>query len=231
MKDLRRAAGYASLRAPADESQTCVNPKTPAAQIAAAVLVALGLGVFTASQVYAPRTRPQPESGVVLNQPRPLADFALVDHEGLPYTNAQLQGHWTLLFAGFTHCPDVCPTTLSLMKQLDTRLRQRQAPLDFLFLSVDPERDTPEQLKKYVTYFSPAIRGVSGTREQLDALCASLGIAYLKVPGAREGEYTVDHSTALVLLDPQGRVAGYFQPPHKLDTLAADLAGIVTSGT
>jgi protein SCO1 len=222
MKDLQRAAGSASMRAPADSPQTFVNPKARAALIAASVLVALGLGVFTALQVYAPRARPQPESGVVLNQPRPLAGFTLVDHEGQPYTNAQ---------AGFTHCPDVCPTTLSLMKQLDARLRQRQAPLDYLFLSVDPGRDTPEQLKKYVTYFSPAIRGVTGTREQLDALCANLGIAYLKVPGASESEYTVDHSTALVLLDPQGRVAGYFQPPHKLDTLAGDLAGIVTSGT
>jgi protein SCO1 len=216
------------MRAPADPPQTFVKPNARAALIAVCALAALGLGVLTASRLYAPRPLPQPASGILLDQPRALPEFTLVDHDGQPYSKAQLQGHWTLLFAGFTHCPDVCPTTLGLFKQLDTRLRPQQALLDYVFLSVDPERDTPAQLKQYVTYFSPAIRGVTGAGEQLDALCAGLGVAYLKVPGASETEYTVDHSAALVLLDRQGRVAGYFPPPHKLDTLAADLARIVT---
>ena len=193
---------------------------------AVAALAALGLGIFAASRIYAP-AGPRLQSGTLLREPRPVAAFALVDHEKHPYSNAQLRDHWTLLFAGFTHCPDVCPTTLGVMKQL----AQREPALDYVFLSVDPERDTPERLKTYVAYFGPAIRGVSGSREQLDALCASLGLAYLKIPGASDAEYTVDHTAALVLLDPRGRVAGYFQPPHKLDTLAADLAGIVASGT
>lgn len=151
-----------------------------------------------------------------------------MDQEGQPFTPANLQGHWTLLFAGFTHCPDVCPTTLGLMKALGQRLQPAPA---MVFLSVDPERDTPERLRQYVAYFGPDIEGVTGPHEQLERLAASLGIAYVKAPGARGEDYTVDHSAALVLLDPQGRVAGYFTPPHKADTLAADLARVLGSNS
>jgi len=196
------------------------------AALAAAALCALGLGIFAGQRMLAPRAATPLASGTLLTAPRAVAPFALTDQDGQPYTQAQLQGHWTLLFAGFTHCPDVCPTTLALMAQLRGRL-PAAAPLELLFLSVDPERDTPGRLKAYTAHFGGAVRGVTGPREQLDALCANLGIAYLKVPGATEAQYTVDHSTALVLLDPSGRIAGYFQAPHKLDTLAADLAGIV----
>jgi len=198
--------------------------------LAAVALAAAGLGVFAASRLHAPRALTQPASGTLLSEPRPLAAFALVDQDGRAFTNASLENHWTLLFAGFTHCPDVCPTTLALMKQLRVHPALSGRPLEYVFLSVDPERDTPAQLKTYVDYFGGHIRGVSGPRAQLDALCAGLGLAYVKIPGASDSEYTMDHSAALVLLDGRGRVAGYFQPPHKLDTLAADLAGIV-SGT
>jgi protein SCO1/2 len=194
------------------------------AALAAAALIALALGAFTASRL----SRPEPlVSGTRLAEPRALAPFTLADQDGRAYTQAGLQGHWTLLFAGFTHCPDVCPTTLALMAQLRKRLNVGPERLDLVFLSVDPERDTPARLKAYTAHFGAGLRGVTAPTAQLDALCANLGLAYIKVPGARAGDYTVDHSAALVLLDPQGRVAAYFQPPHRLDTLAADLAGIV----
>ena len=115
------------------------------------------------------------------------------------------------------------------MKAVNQRLGA-QAPA-MVFLSVDPERDTPAVLKPYVEYFGANITGVTGTRESLDRLCESLGIAYVKIPGATDADYTVDHSAALVLIDPQGRVAGYFTPPLKVDTLAADLTEIVRSAT
>lgn len=194
--------------------------------LCAAALAALGLGLYAGMRLQGPRTLTPLASGILLGEPRAVAPFTLADQDGRAYTQAQLQGHWTLLFAGFTHCPDVCPTTLALMAQLRGRL-PADTPLELLFLSVDPERDTPERLRTYTAHFGGAVRGVTGPREQLDALCANLGIAYLKVPGANDTQYTVDHSTALVLLDRSGRVAGYFQAPHKLDTLAADLAGIV----
>jgi protein SCO1/2 len=216
------------MRAPDKTPQTPVSPK-PAriAVLAVAALAALALGIFSASRLQAPRAVPQLASGTLLPQPRAIAPFALADLDGEPYTLAQLQGHWTLLFAGFTHCPDVCPTTLSLMAQLRRQLAAGPTRLELLFLSVDPERDTPARLKAYVDHFDASIRGVTGPAAALDAFCASLGLTYVKVPGAGAGGYTVDHSAALVLLDPQGRIAAYFQPPHRLDTLAADLSGIV----
>lgn len=216
------------MRAPADPSQTPVSSK-PAriAALAAAALAALALGIFAASRLQAPRATPQLASGTLLTQPRAIAPFTLTDQDGQAFSGPQLQGHWTLLFAGFTHCPDVCPTTLALMAQLRRQLAAGPERLELLFLSVDPERDTPARLKAYVDHFGAGIRGVTGATAALDAFCASLGLAYVKVPGAGAGDYTVDHSASLVLLDPQGRVAAYFQPPHRLDTLAADLSGIV----
>jgi protein SCO1 len=200
---------------------------TPARVVAftAAALAALALGALTASRFYGPRIVSL-KAGTLLSQPRAVAPFTLTDQDGQPFTQAQLAGHWTLLFAGFTHCPDVCPTTLALMAQLRQRLPQG-TPLELVFLSVDPERDTPAQLKAYTAHFGAGIRGVTAPTAQLDALCASLGLAYLKVPGATPADYTVDHSAALVLIDRDGRVAAYFQPPHKLDTLAADITGIL----
>lgn len=190
-------------------------------------IFALGLGLWTASEWYAPAALPPIESGVLLPEPRPVAGFSLTDQDGRAFTNAQLQDRWSLLFAGFTHCPDVCPTTLSLMKLLEQRLQAEDRALSMVFLSVDPERDTPQQLHKYVRYFSPNLTGATGPVEELERLCASLGIAYVKVPGATADDYTIDHSAALVLLNPQGKVAGYFQAPYKLDSLAADLARII----
>ena len=190
----------------------------------AAALVAAGLGALAASRLSAPKPV-QPLSGTLLAQPRELAAFTLTDHDGQAFTPVQLEGHWTLLFAGFTHCPDICPTTLALMAQLRQRLPA--GALELVFLSVDPERDTPDRLKAYTAQFGGGIHGVTAPAAQLDALCAGLGLAYIKVPGARADDYTVDHSAALVLLDPRGRVAGYFQAPHRLDTLAADLERIL----
>lgn len=191
-----------------------------------AALVALGLGVFAAARIYTPDV-PKFESGIYLPAPRAVGSFELTDQDDQPFTNAQLQGHWTILFAGFTHCPDVCPTTLSLLKQLSDRLLQSERQLEIVLLSVDPERDTPAQLLSYVRYFSPDFTGISGPKGQLDSLSASLGLAYVKVPGASDADYTMDHSAALVLINPQGQVAGYFQPPFKLELLASDLERVL----
>jgi protein SCO1/2 len=184
-------------------------------------VAALGFGAWVASRSRAPAATAL-QGGILLATPRPIAPFTLLDQDGKPFANAQLQGHWTLLFPGFTHCPDVCPTTLSMLKLLQQRM-QAQAPA-MVFLSVDPERDTPAALKPYVRFFSPDITGLSGPLDELNHLCENLGVAYVKVPGKSPGDYSIDHSAALVLIDPQGRVAGYFTPPYKVDTLAADLA-------
>lgn len=191
--------------------------------------LALVAGAWVASQWRAAAPRPAVQSGTLLDAPRPIAAFSLSDHDGQPYGNDRLRGHWSVLFAGFTHCPDVCPTTLGVMKAVAQRLGP-QAPA-MVFLSVDPERDTPAVLKPYVQHFGAGVTGVTGARDSLDRLCESLGIAYVKIPGATDADYTIDHSAALVLIDPQGRIAGYFTPPLKVDTLAADLSEIMRSAT
>lgn len=169
-------------------------------------------------------------TGTLLAKPRPIPAFELIGKDGAPYTNAAFGGHWTVVFAGFTFCPDVCPTTLNEMKLVRAKLGPVADQVRVLFLSVDPERDTPTQLAKYVAFFDPSFDAATGTIEQIDQLSAAMGFVYAKVPGATPETYTIDHSTALILIDPQGRVAGYLTPPFKPALIAADLTRLVESG-
>lgn len=191
------------------------------------VLAAMLLGI-AAAILLRPPVPVALRSGTALPQPRPIGEFELVDQRGRALTRSSFEGRWSLVFTGFTNCPDICPTTLALLATLTTRLRERGGELQTVFVSVDPERDTPAALAQYVGHFDSAMIGATGTRAQIDRLCAELGLAYLLNPGTA-GEYTVDHSAALVLVDPQARIAAYFQPPFDLDSLATDLATLAGS--
>jgi protein SCO1/2 len=158
-------------------------------------------------------------SGTALPLPRPIGEFELVDQRGRALTRSSFEGRWSLVFTGFTNCPDICPTTLALFATLASRLQT-------VFVSVDPERDTPSQLAQYVGYFDPSMIGATGPKAQIERLCAELGLAYVLNPGTA-GEYAVDHSAALVLVDPKVRVAAYFQPPHNSDALVVDLSTLM----
>lgn len=193
--------------------------------ISALVVAALAtLAVFGLKQQAAGDTV-EPQVAAVLPQPRPLPDFALLDQHRRPFTRATLSGHWTLLFAGFTHCPDVCPATLATLASLDPRLQAAGIDLQMVLLTVDPLRDDPATLSAYVSHFSTRFFGVTGEPSEIDRLMAGLGLTYIKVPGAA-GNYTVDHSTALVLIDPEGRVAAYFRPPFRAEPMISDLAAL-----
>ena len=194
------------------------------APIAAAVLAATVIGIAAAWWVSA-RQPVTLASGTALATPRGIGAFRLTDQRGREFKRDALRGGWSLVFAGFTHCPDACPTTLALLNSLDARLRANGNEIQVVFLSVDPERDTAARLAEYVGHFNPRFVAVTGARAEIDALCRDLGIAYVRNPGAG-GDYTVDHSAALVLIDPRARVAGYFQPPHDPAALAADLAAL-----
>lgn len=198
--------------------------------ISIAALIAVVIGVLTAITVGSPKTL-KLEQGMLLPKPRPLPEFQLIDSNQQPFGNTQLTGQWSLLFAGFTHCPDVCPNTLALLKGVHRQLDEQQLPLQVVFISVDPERDTPERLGEYTRYFSPDFVGVTGPLAQLDKLAASAGLVYAKVPGTTTDNYTMDHSAALVLIDPQARIAAYFTPPFKIETLASDLAKVLQSAS
>jgi protein SCO1/2 len=210
-----------------------LNPKNRGfGLLIAVVLVALvsaaaGVALWKYLQT---RQSPPMQALMVLPEPRVIADFSLRDHDGKPFNLENLRGRWSLIFFGFTHCPDVCPSTLYDLKQVHEQLSRAPGPADHqvLFVSVDPERDTPEQLKQYVAYFHPDFIGVTGGDEQLAPLTLQLGIAYRieeHEPGA--AQYGVDHSASVLLMDPRGRLHGVFPAPHDAAAMGADLAALL----
>ena len=151
---------------------------------------------------------------IELSQPRIFSDFELLDHRGESFSLENLRGHWTILFFGFTNCPDICPTTMATLAQMYQFLSSdEQEKLQVVMVSLDPERDTQEKMAEYVPYFNADFVGVTGNKHLIRRMTAELNIAYNKVP--LEGDnYTVDHSTQLVLINPRGHYHGFFKAPH-----------------
>jgi protein SCO1/2 len=194
-----------------------------------AAAFAVLVGVFAGMLVLAP-DNVDLKTGTLLKTPKPVPAFVLDGSDGQPLTQANLLGHWTLVFAGYTYCPDVCPTTLIELKALRGKLGDDAGRLKVLFISIDPERDTPEKLDKYVHYFSPDFTAATAAPAVLEELGRNLGFVFTKVPGGTPQAYLMDHSAALILMDPQGRVAGYFSPPFQIDAMAQDLAPLLARG-
>jgi protein SCO1/2 len=169
------------------------------------------------------------ESGTLLETPHPVADFSLTGENGQAFTRQSMLGQWNLIDVGYTSCPDVCPTTLATLREMHSLLGADAGKLRVVFLSVDPERDTPQRLAQYVHYFSPDFHAATGGKAQLDALAASLGFVYMKVPGPTPQSYSMDHSAALILVNPEAAVAAYLSPPFNAATLSADLRNLVAA--
>lgn len=201
-----------------------------------AAAFAAGLGLY-AAQRWMPGTSvrgtaaqaPAPAlKAVRLIEPaRALAPFALPLAGGAQATPASLAGHWTVVFLGFTHCPDVCPTTLAELAKAQAQWRALPAATrpQLLFVSVDPDRDTPDAVGEYARFFASDTLASAPREAQLAPFAASLGLVYMKVP-TTGGDYEVDHSATLVVLDPQGRQAGLIRPPLAWADIAADLAAL-----
>jgi protein SCO1 len=164
---------------------------------------------------------PQLASGTWLPQSKALIDFQLIDTSGRAFTRRDLAGVPTLVFFGFTHCPDVCPTTL--LKLAQAHRRTGAAGPRVLLISVDPQRDTPEVLGPYVHAFDPLFQGLTGDAQTIARLAANFGVAVNRVelPG---GDYTMDHSAVVFLLDDAARIVAIFTPPFDAAALGADLA-------
>ncbi|OEY66168.1 SCO family protein [Marinobacter sp. X15-166B] len=154
----------------------------------------------------------------VYDQGRPLAGFQLVNEAGEPVDRDWLQGHWTFAFLGYTHCPDVCPTTLAMLRQTLTRIADDLPTPRVLLISADPERDTPERLQEYLGFFSDRFHGLTGDLDGLRALAQSMNGVFVH---RTEGDVLlVDHSAHVVLINPQGEMAAVLQPPHQPQQLA-----------
>ncbi|WP_444943273.1 SCO family protein [Microbulbifer sp. ZKSA006] len=150
---------------------------------------------------------------VKLQRPRIIDDIELLSDNGSGFNTADFHGKWTLVFFGFTHCPDICPTTLSTLndfyKTLDSDTRDST---DIMLVSVDPSRDKPEQLGQYVRYFNPEFRGVTGNFFDLKKFATQLNVPFNKVILA-EGGYTIDHGSQVVLINPRGHYHAFFKAP------------------
>jgi protein SCO1/2 len=151
---------------------------------------------------------------VVLDKPRVFSDFTLTDHHGQTFDKARLQGSWSIVFFGFTHCPDICPTTLAILNETYSKLQEDEKDkLQIIMISLDPERDSVDKLAQYIPYFNRDFIGVSGNKHFIRRLTGEINIAYNKVPLSGE-DYTIDHSTQLVLINPKGDYHGFFKAPH-----------------
>ena len=172
---------------------------------------------------------PQLSQGTLLPTGKPLLDFELTDHHGEPFTMASLKGRWSFAFFGYTHCPDVCPTSLSMLGQVQRTL-EKSGALDvlpqMLFFSVDPERDTVQLLAEFVPYFHPSFTGITGDPQQILTLTRQLGILYAKAEGSGSEDYLVDHSAAIILFDPEGKFRATFGVPHEPGAIADDFLAI-----
>jgi protein SCO1/2 len=185
--------------------------------------------LLTALLGCSPPPPPQLAQATLLPSPRTIAAFKLVDDQGAPFTPERLKGHWTLAFFGYTHCPDVCPTALGVLARMTGKLQADGRPATLprgLFVSVDPQRDTPPVLARYVRYFNPDFIGATGTPAELLSFTRQLGILYLPGQGSAGDAYEIDHSAAIILFDPDGNYHALFNVPYDAATMAADFLKI-----
>ena len=156
--------------------------------------------------------------------------FELVDHHGKVRHLDDFRGKVVVLFFGFTHCPDVCPTTLAEFNAVLGQLGEAASRVQVLFVSVDPERDTPAALQAYVTAFNPNFLGLTGSSDQIATVAREFRIIYKKVEGSRPGSYSVDHSAGTYIFDAQGRVRLYARYGQGHESIARDVERLLNAG-
>ncbi|MDF3126939.1 SCO family protein [Rheinheimera sp. 1928-s] len=181
-------------------------------------VIALAAGLWLSASFKS--TTADPVAALVYPTPRALTDFHLLDEQNQPVGVKDLQGHWTLIFVGYTHCPDICPMTMAkLAGMYQDLVKLTPEPLEIWFVSVDPKRDTPEQLAQYIRYFNQApIKARTAEHKDLFPFIRQLGLMYAINDGSdasNSERYTVDHSASLALLNPQGAVVAMFKPEMK----------------
>lgn len=194
-----------------------------------AVIVVLGLIVAKVTREPQVDREALREQGVILfDRPRKFTEFSLIDHQGEAYTQEDLKGQWSIIFFGFTHCPDICPVTLADMSRLMKDLPEPLAEnTQVLMVTLDPARDTPEVLDKYVPYFHPDFIGVTGDFLDIKRFANELNVAFAKV--TQDDDYTVDHSGHLSLINPRGDYHALFKPPFDTEKMQSALSAMSSS--
>lgn len=178
-------------------------------------------------------TRPQVlalTSATILPQPLNIAAFKLEDKNQQPFSNQNFQRQWSFVFFGFTHCPYMCPTTLTMLKQLYRNLQNDKIqPLpQIVFITVDPERDSSKALKDYLQNFNSAFEGATGSKAQIDALTKQFNVVYAKIfLDGDKTHYSIDHSGTIILVNPKGQIFAIFSAPYDPLNIAKDYEKII----
>jgi protein SCO1 len=203
----------------------------PTLRLGLFAIVAFVVGLVAARWLLVPREVPAPvtENATVLQPPRAIPALDLLDQDGQPFTAQALRNRWTVVFFGFTHCPDVCPTTLSVMARMKKQLADLPTPDQphVMLFTVDPERDTPERLKAYVQFFDPSFGATTGTLAGVEQAAAAFAVPFAKVP-LPQGGYTMDHGAGVFFVAPDGNVLAYSSPPLRAESLARDFRAVVS---
>ena len=168
-------------------------------------------------------------AGFVYPEPRAISPFKLGAHDGKPFDLESLKGKWTFVYFGYTYCPDVCPTTLAELARARKLLDHASLPAQYVFVSVDPRRDTPKRLAEYVAFFDASFVGATGSDEALKALTRQVGAAYSYPEGTKGAAYAVDHSSIVALFDPDARLRAVFTPPQQAEGIAEGYRKILGS--
>ena len=189
------------------------------------IVTVIILGVLALSWL-----RPPELHGTLLQSPDLPADFALINAQGEEVHLRDLQGKWTLLYFGYTFCPDVCPTTLAYLRAMNVALGDKADKAQVVFVTLDPERDTPERMGAYTSAFDPSFMGLTGSTEAVDAAATAFGIFYQKHEAEGASGYLIDHTSTISLIDPQGYVRMVIPYGVPGEDIAADLKYFMRRG-
>ena len=196
-----------------------------------AAVIALLAG-FWLGQSGTETTSPQADQansiqGFILKTPRKIGVPELIRDDGELFSLSDLTGHWSLLFYGYTNCPDICPTTLNTIAAAK---KQADNFPQVVFVSVDPQRDNAQLVGDYVRYFDRDFVGVTGEEKLLQAMAAQMSVAAMAMPPEKPGDaYLVDHSANLMLLNPEGRMVAMLRPPHSVDSILHSINTVMHS--
>jgi protein SCO1/2 len=191
-------------------------------------VIAMTAGFWLATTLISPGSENNVNiQGVILKPARQIAVPELIKHDGTAFTSNDLNGKWTLMFFGYTHCPDICPTTMNVLAEA-----KKESTGDFprvVFVTVDPQRDTVDTLGDYVHYFDPEFTGVTGDEKMIQALALQASVLYMKVPGesGNDSDYLVDHSSSILLINPEGQLAAFLKAPHTPNSILDSVNKII----
>ena len=192
-------------------------------------LVALFFGLFVGQHLKFKDKDMSNFSGVWLENPRDIAAISLQDTANNLFNNESFTGHWTMLFFGFTSCPSLCPTTMAELGKMYRKLESlgvKNLP-QVIMVSLDPQRDNPEKLGNYVRAFDRHFLGLTGDEQTINKMAREMGIASTKVDGSDEQSYNIEHTGTVILINPNGKINGFFTSPLNADALAKDYKKVV----